>query len=166
MRNVHTSRFQRPDRSRRGLLRIEIRRARENLVLRMRMRERQTIGSVHAGALIREIFAACSAVHYVAVLTAGYVVSEQRDGVAHASAARSDFYEEVLVNPTLLTLLRQRGDLDCGGFRHVVVAYGNFFQLVRPLADGHLSVCVEPSADPLAVQEIIDRVLQKRGLTR
>jgi hypothetical protein len=28
----------------------------------------------------------------------------------------------LLVDPTLLTLARQRGELDCGGLRHVIVA--------------------------------------------
>jgi hypothetical protein len=58
----------------------------------------------------------------------GQVVTEQRDGVDHASAAQSDFYEEMLADPTLLTLLRQRGNLDCGDLKYLVVAYGGFFQ--------------------------------------
>jgi hypothetical protein len=38
-------------------------------------------------------------------------------------------------------LARQRGDLDCGGARFVLVGYGNFHWIVIDLPDGHLSVC-------------------------
>ena len=41
-------------------------------------------------------------------------------------------YEELLVNPTLLELTRQRGNIDCGGLEYLVIRYGNFFQLVLP----------------------------------
>ena len=39
-------------------------------------------------------------------------------------------------NPTLLTLLTQRGDIDCGGMRFVLIRYGNFFEYVAPIAVG------------------------------
>jgi hypothetical protein len=35
----------------------------------------------------------------------------QREGVLDASGADSNFFEELLVNPTLLTIARQRGNL-------------------------------------------------------
>jgi hypothetical protein len=51
------------------------------------------------------------------------------------------------VNPAVLTLVRQRGNIDCGGVRHVVIRYGNFFQCVFPVEGGHVSVALEPTAD-------------------
>ena len=60
--------------------------------------------------------------------------------------------EELLVNPTLLTLARRRGELECGGVRHVIVGYGNFDQVVIPTGSGHVSVCVERDADAVARQ--------------
>ena len=90
-------------------------------------------------------------VRYVAFGDGQRVQTSQRDGVAHASDAGTDFFEELLVNPALLTLARQRGELDCGGLRHVTVGYGNFTQVVVPRGSGHVSVCVELGADAAAV---------------
>lgn len=39
----------------------------------------------------------------------------ERPDLADASSSESDRYEELLVNPTLITLARQRGEIDCGG---------------------------------------------------
>jgi hypothetical protein len=85
----------------------------------------------------------------------GELVSRQKSQVAGSSAAESDRYEELFVNPTLLKLARQRGDLDCGGARFVLVGYGNFHQLVIDLPDGHVSVCFELGSAPLDHWEVI-----------
>ncbi len=99
---------------------------------------------------IDRIFALSPAVRYVALYRAGELASRQRGGdLAGASASESDRYEELFVNPTLLTLARQRGNLDCGGARFVLVGYGNFHQLVVDLPDGHASVCFELGSNPL-----------------
>ena len=90
-------------------------------------------------------------VRYVAVGSGQTVDSLQRDDIVDASASESDSYEEILVNPTLLLLTRQRGEIDCGGLDFVIVAYGSFFQLVMPVDDGHISVCVEKDGDPIAL---------------
>jgi hypothetical protein len=105
------------------------------------------------------IFALSPDVRYVALARHGQLVLRERPGLAGASAAESDRYEELLVNPTLLTLLSQRGQIDCGGLAYVVIRYGNFFQVVRPIPGGHLSVAVEPHGDPLAVAAASERVL-------
>jgi hypothetical protein len=82
------------------------------------------------------IFALGTHIRYVAFGDGQQISTMQRPGVAGASEQGSDFYEELLVNPTLLTLTRQRGELDCGGLRHVVVGYGNFHQVVMPYLKG------------------------------
>lgn len=86
-------------------------------------------------------------VRYVAVYRDGLLRSRERAGLAGASSGESDKYEELLVNPAVLTLVQQRGDIDCGGARYVVIRYGNFLQCVFPVADGHVSVALEPAAD-------------------
>ena len=79
---------------------------------------------------------------------------------AHASAAESDRYEELIVNPALLKLVVQRGEIDCGGVKFVVIRYGNFFQTVFPVPDGHVSVALEPTANPpdfvFRIREMLD----------
>ncbi len=98
-------------------------------------------------------------VRYVAVVRSGILVSRSRPDLARASAEVSDAFEERIVNPTLLTLLGRRGDVDCGGLRFVVVRYGNFFQVVLPIPDGHVSVALELSVEPpAAVRGVVERV--------
>jgi hypothetical protein len=99
--------------------------------------------------LIERVFALSSDIRYVATYLNGRLRSSQRPGLSRASASESDKYEELIVNPTLLTLTRQRGDIDCGGMEFVLVRYGSFYELVLPLPGGHLSVGIEPHADPL-----------------
>jgi hypothetical protein len=110
------------------------------------------------------VFALGSHIRYVAVAAGQEVTTNQRDDLAQASAASSDFYEELLVNPTLLTLARQRGELDCGGLRHLIVGYGNFHQVVIPLPNeaGHVSVCVDRDADPNEVAARVTALLRER----
>ena len=98
---------------------------------------------------LERIFALSPAIRYVALYRSSELVSRQRHDIAGASASESDRYEELLVNPTLLTLIRQRGNIDCGGGEFVVVRYGNFYQLVIALGDGHASVCFELDSNPL-----------------
>ena len=88
----------------------------------------------------------------------------QRDDLEGASSSESDRFEELLVNPTLLILARQRGEIDCGGLRFLVVGYGNFHQLVIPLDSGHTSIAFELDADPLEHLTGIRGVLEARGL--
>lgn len=100
-------------------------------------------------AKIDAILALAQSIRYVARYQGGALQSVARAGVSRASASESDRYEELLVNPTLLTLLRQRGEIDCGGLEFVIIRYGNFWQVVIPVDGGHLSVCIDRTADPL-----------------
>src|SRR5512143_1327643 len=98
--------------------------------------------------IIDGILALSKAVRYVAIYRNGELASATRPDLANASSSESDKYEELLVNPTVLTLVRQRGNIDCGGLDYVVIRYGNFFDLVAPLERGHVSVGLEPLSDP------------------
>ena len=96
------------------------------------------------------IFALGSHVRYVAFGSAQEVDTRQRADIRDASSSESDFFEELLVNPTLLALARQRGELDCGGLRYLIVAYGSFNVIVMPLNAGHVTVGVALDADAVA----------------
>ena len=104
-----------------------------------------------SAALIHRVLELDASVRYAAIGSGQTVVSRQRDSVVDASAGESDRYEELLVNPALLLLARQRGEIDCGGLNYVVVAYGAFYQLVMPIDAGHISVCVERDGNPIAL---------------
>jgi hypothetical protein len=105
--------------------------------------------------LIDRIIALGEDVRYVAVQRKGQLRSSTRSGLAGPSGSESDRCEELIVNPTLLTLLRQRGEMDCGGLEYVVIRYGSFYQLVHPIPGGHLSVAIEPTAD---LPTMVDRI--------
>lgn len=109
--------------------------------------------------LIDALLALTAEIRYVAFAEGQKVEMRARAGLENASASDSDRYEELLVNPTLLALARQRGEIDCGGLRFLIVGYGNFHQLVVPLERGHVSIAFEPEANPLAWLERIAEIL-------
>src|SRR5215468_8987573 len=102
-------------------------------------------------------------IRYVACGDGQRVETAQRDGIADASDAGSDFFEELLVNPTLLMLARQRGELDCGGLRWIIIGYGSFDEVVVPTVNGHVSVGIELGADPVAVARQVSVLVTDRG---
>lgn len=110
--------------------------------------------------IIDQVFAVSAAVRYAALYRGGELTSRQRSEVSGASASESDRYEELFINPTLLTLARQRGNLDCGGSKFVLVAYGHFYQLVIDLPEGHVSACFELSSNPLDYAEAIRTICE------
>jgi hypothetical protein len=101
--------------------------------------------------MIDEIFAISDDVRYVAIYRDGQLEFKSRGNTQEASSSESDRYEELLVNPTLLKVASQRGNIDCGGLGYLLVRYGNFFQFVLPVSWGHVSVCIEKSADPITI---------------
>ena len=114
--------------------------------------------------IVSAVFDLGSHVRYVAIANGQDVITRQRAELSHASASESDRFEELLVNPALLTLATQRGEIDCGGLRYVIVRYGNFFQVVVPRPEGgHVSVAVEPEADPVPVGEAVIELLDQQA---
>ncbi len=113
--------------------------------------------------MIQALFALSTAIRYVAIYRDGELQMESKQGTAGASSSETDRYEELLVNPTLLKLAGQRGDIDCGGLEYLVIRYGNFFQLVVPQSWGHVSVCVEKEGNPISVARAVLAYLAAEG---
>ena len=113
--------------------------------------------------LIENIFRVAPEIRYVATYLNNILDSAERPGLAKASDSESDKYEELIVNPTLLKLITQRGNIDCGGAKWVVIRYGNFYEAVIPVCSGHLSVGIETTGDPIA---IIEKVLHMYSAER
>jgi hypothetical protein len=111
---------------------------------------------------VQEVLDLAPSVRYVAIYRNGELKSAQRPGISAASAGESDRYEELLVNPTLITLCRQRGNIDCGGLEYVVIRYGSFFELVYPVSDGHVSVGIDAASNPLEVVSRLSGLLGVR----
>ncbi|MBZ5527123.1 MAG: hypothetical protein LAN71_04365 [Acidobacteriia bacterium] len=115
-------------------------------------------------ATIQELLQTYPEVRYAALYQDGKLESAVKPGLSGASAGESDKYEELIVNPTLLKLVTQRGEIDCGGARYLIVRYGNFFEWVQPVRGGHISVGIEPDADPLRVGASLAPILDRHGL--
>src|SRR5215469_6053511 len=113
--------------------------------------------------LSEDVFAISPNIRYVAVAHGQQVQMRSRPDLHNASSSDSDLYEELLVNPTLLTLATRRGNIDCGGLRYLIIGYGHFHQLVVPTAGGHVSVAFELDADPADYLQAILGVLARHG---
>jgi hypothetical protein len=111
--------------------------------------------------MIDGIFALSSDIRYVAIYDGVNLQTRSRPGTVGGSSSESDRYEELLVNPTLLKLASQRGNIDCGGCRYLIVRYGNFYQFVLPTRSGHVSICIEVTADPIAIG---DKIVELDGI--
>ena len=61
--------------------------------------------------MVNAIFALSKDVRYVAIYRGGHLETKSKQDTIDASNSDSDRYEELLVNPTLITLATQRGSL-------------------------------------------------------
>lgn len=101
--------------------------------------------------MIEKILQLSDQIRYVAIYRDGQLSAKSKSNTLGASSSESDRYEELLVNPALLKLASQRGNIDCGGLEYLLVRYGNFFQFILPASWGHVSVCIEMDADPIHI---------------
>jgi hypothetical protein len=107
------------------------------------------------------IFSLGPHIRYVAFGDGQRVETAQRDAIADASGAGSDFFEELLVNPMLLTLARQRGDLDCCGLRPRHRRLWETSPRCRSHALGHVLGCVERDAGADGVARQVAELLEQ-----
>lgn len=112
--------------------------------------------------MINSIFALSKDVRYVAIYRDGHLETKSKEDTIGASSLDSDRYEELLVNPTLITLATQRGNIDCGGLDYLIVRYGNFYQFVLPVSWGHISVCIDKNADPVSLEAKVVSLLNNK----
>jgi|GEM_PF-254949 len=100
-------------------------------------------------------------VGYVSLGAGPEVLMRQAPGLSTTTTPESNFYEELLVNPTVLKLVTQRAELDCGGLRYIAIGYGDFVELIMNTRSGHLSMGVSrkvQAADMAArVREVLER---------
>jgi hypothetical protein len=110
-------------------------------------------------SLKERIFAISKEIRYVAIYSDDKLISSERPGIENTSSSESDKYEELIVNPTLLKLVTQRGNIDCGGARYVIIRYGSFYEFVMPLKNGHLSVGIESVSNLMSIIEVIQNLV-------
>src|SRR5580765_4955305 len=110
-------------------------------------------------SLKEKIFAISKDIRYVAIYSDEKLISSERPGIKNTSSSESDKYEELIVNPTLLKLVTQRGNIDCGGARYVIIRYGSFYEFVMPLKNGHLSVGIESNSNVLGIADAIQKLV-------
>ena len=91
--------------------------------------------------LLGTLLEADSAIRYVALGRGQTVTTAQRAGLTDASSGESDRYEELLVNPTVVLLLRQRGEIDPGAAQSLGEQRGSFLVGERRFAIGYRCSC-------------------------
>lgn len=99
--------------------------------------------------LKNHIFTISESIRYVAIYRNGELISSSRSGLKDTSSIESDKYEELIVNPALLTLTTQRGNIDCGGCEYLLVRYGSFYAYMSRIEGGHVSVGIEPDVNAI-----------------
>lgn len=111
--------------------------------------------------IIEALFSHFTEIRYVAIYTENELVFRQKEKTQDSSSSKTDQYEELLVNPTLLTAARQRGNIDCGGLRYLIVGYGNFYQLLKEINRGHISICLPKETD---INEMPEKIFEQLNL--
>lgn len=122
----------------------------------------EQLASNKAQQLITEIFK-LSSIGYVALCCGQEVLLRQAPGLVSRTTAETNFYEALLVNPTLLKLASQRADLDCGGLDYIAIGYGDFVQLIMLTKDGHISMGISRKAHTGELAKRVRSVLQEHG---
>ena len=112
-----------------------------------------------------DAFFALGQVGYVALGRGQEVLMRQHPDIVTTTTPESNFYEELLVNPTLLALAGQRGDLDCGGLGYIAIGYGGFIEMIMRMKDGHVSLGVSPRTDVGEFAKKMLAVLERHGAT-
>lgn len=115
-----------------------------------------------AEALVADLFA-LGGVGYVALGSDQEVLMRHTPGLETDTTSTSNFFEELLVNPTLLRLAGQRARLDCGDLSYVAVGYGDFTQLILPMENGHVSLGVARTAPVREMAQQVADVLERHG---
>ncbi|MCG8608281.1 hypothetical protein MJD09_25265 [bacterium] len=113
--------------------------------------------------LVKSILNLANEIRYAAVYTDGTLHSQERTDLSLSSSTESDKYEKWLVNPAILKLATQRGNIDCGGTEYVLIRYGNFFQFIMSLPNGHVSVSIESDSDILQISRKIQKHVANRN---
>lgn len=120
-------------------------------------------GPAWARRALASFYGVSDEVRYVALHADRWLLVSSRVADPTDATDRSDRYEELLVNPTLLTISGERGEIDRGGLRSIVVGYGSFFAFILPLVDGHTTISLPRTTDPIALAPAIERVRDRLG---
>jgi hypothetical protein len=113
--------------------------------------------------LQNQIFSISGDIRYVAIYVDDKLISGEKPSLKNTSSSESDKYEELIVNPTLLKLVVQRGNIDCGGVEYVIIKYGSFFEFVMPIKNGHVSVGIEQHSNIMDITNKIQNLVKASG---
>lgn len=55
----------------------------------------------------------------------------------------------------------QRGDIDCRGLDFMIIKYGKFYQLIRGIVSGYISICIDKSYNLIRLEDGINKILTR-----
>jgi hypothetical protein len=110
--------------------------------------------------LTEKISLISDSIPYVSIYQDNNLESWQRTDLTEPSSSNSDKYEELLVNPTILKIAKQKGDIDCGGLDFAIIKHGIFFRLIREIKNGHVSICIDKTENPVVLESKIKNVIE------
>lgn len=117
-----------------------------------------------AELICEEIMELSDDIGYVALYRDGKLQNVTRPDRVSPGAWDADKHEEIIVNPTMITLLRQRGRIRSESIQAIIVEYGTFTQFVQPIREGHVSVSFAQGSCYPRLLPKIKRILSKRKL--
>ncbi len=94
----------------------------------------------------------------------GEPVFRPRAGTDRRAAADGEYWEEAVINPTLLDLCRRCGAARHEGFDYLMVRYADGWLLMLPFGRGHVSVAFEATGDPIAAVGAVRALCERHGL--
>jgi hypothetical protein len=117
-----------------------------------------------AELICEEVMKLSDDIRYVALYRDDKLQSVSRPDRVSPGAWDADKHEEIVVNPTVITLLRQRGRIRSESIQAIIVEYGTFTQFVQPVREGHISVSFAHGSRYSRLLARIKRILSKRRL--
>ncbi len=84
-------------------------------------------------------------------------------GGADPRRAGGEYWEEAVVNPTLIDLLRRTGAARHEGLDYLLVRYRDGWLLLLPFEHGHAAIAFEPTADPIPTVPTLRQLCEHHG---
>jgi len=119
-------------------------------------------GVISMQALVQELLQVSQDIRHVAVNRNGELVRAQRQNFSSAGSSEWETFEELVLNPTLLTMVTQHGRAHHRGCISAVIRYGDIEVLLIPVTNGCVSLGLELNAHPIQIRQKVRQILDEK----